>query len=77
MLDNLPYLALGSVMLFYIAFRILWKLEQRKMKYNNFEWWTYRQLADLYKYYGYPEPEQTAKKTNDYIIESIKAWKEI
>ncbi len=67
---HLPDLILVTCILFYIIFRILWKREQKRMWFDNMEWWGYRALVDMYKNQGYPYPEIDAhKKIKEIILE--------
>lgn len=74
---NIPTLILWTLVFFYIWFRIIWKIEQKKLWLDNFEWWTYRGLVDMYKNQGYPYPEINAKRKIDIIIKEYKLWNSI
>ena len=69
---HLPELVLVTVVLFYLSFRVLGRIEQKRMWLDNFEWWTYRGLVDMYKNQGYPYPEIEAKKKINQIIDEYK-----
>ena len=69
---HLPELVLATVVLFYLSFRVLGRMEQKRMWLDNFEWWTYRGLVDMYKNQGYPYPEIEAKKKINQIIDEYK-----
>jgi len=42
------------------------------MKLDNFEWWTYRGLTDMYRNQWYPYPEIEAKNKIKQIILEYK-----
>ena len=70
MLDNISNVILFTIFSFYIWLRIIWRIEQKRLKLDNFEWWAYRSLTDMYKNQWYPRPELDARdKINEIILE--------
>lgn len=72
LISNLSNLLLMTIVWYYILFRAVWKREQKNLWYDNFEWWAYRWLIDMFKNQWYPYPEAEANKTLDSIIKTYK-----
>lgn len=72
LITHLPEFVLATVVLFYITYRIVGRIEQKRLGIDNFERWAYRGLVDMYRNQGYPYPEIEAR---DKIYEIIKEYK--
>lgn len=72
LLDNLANLVLMTIVFYYILFRIFGRKEQKRLWFDNFEWWAYRGLVDMYKNQGYPYPEIDARDKINQIIKEYK-----
>lgn len=73
-INNLHWLFIWTIIFYYFIFRLVWKIEQKRLWYNNFEWWVYKNLVDMYKFYWYPYPEIEAKESTDVISQYAKKW---
>lgn len=70
--NNIWEIILIIILLYYFALRVAGKRLQKKEGWNNFEFWAYYHLIDLYKFYGFPYPERRAKIEINKIIKNKK-----
>ena len=73
-INNVAEVLLWFLIFNYIAIRLVWKSRQKKLNLNNFEYWVYYNLGDLYKYNWYSNPSKEAIKTINYIKNKIRKW---
>lgn len=73
--SNFWEIILTFLIISYIALRIKQRFLQKRLWLNNFEFWVFYNLWDLYKYNWYFDPTQEALDTINSIKEEIKTWK--
>jgi hypothetical protein len=74
MIENLAELIIIVSIIYYWLIRYWGKKHQKNEGWDNFEWWAYRALYDLYKSNWYPNPALYAKDNINFISKNIKKW---
>ena len=59
---------------YYIILRLIQRKLQKRLKLNNFEFWVFYHLKDLYKFNWYPFEEEEALKSILIIKRRIEKW---